>query len=144
MADRAAGELKALQAALAGVHAALWGYGVLGPRLTGGALKGSRKAYDAYRTLRDELEDLVTARKAEPVAADAGYRLPFPVTDGTSARKLARHLEDGCAALFGDLVAAAVSVDLRTFAAEQLTACARRGMSWSDQQVAFPGLPERT
>ncbi|GAB3424522.1 ferritin-like domain-containing protein [Flindersiella endophytica] len=143
MADRKAGELKALQAALAGTHAALWGYGVLGPRLTGAALKGSHKAYDSYRTLRDELEDLVIARKGDPVAARAGYQLPFPVTDGTSARKLARHLEDGCAALFGDLVAAAVTAELRTFAASQLTACARRGMSWSDRQVAFPGLPER-
>lgn len=83
-------------------------------------------------------------RKAEPVAALAGYRLPFPVDGPAPARRLARHLEEGCAELYADLVAAARGAGLRTFAATELTACCTRRSAWRGSPVAFPGLAERS
>ena len=137
-------EIHALQAVLAGEHAALWGYGVLGPRLPDDERQVAYEAYDAHRRLRRRLQDLLVRRKAEPVAALAGYRLPFPVDDPDSARRLARHLEEGCASLYADLVAAARDGTLRTFAASELTACCTRRLAWQGSPTAFPGLAERS
>lgn len=136
-------EIRALQAALAGEHAALWGYGVLGPRLAEEERYLAYEAYDAHHRLRGRLQDLVVRRRAEPVAAAAGYRLPFPVDGPASARRLARHLEEGCARLYADLVAAARGDGLRTFAATELAACGARRLTWGGTPVAFPGLAER-
>lgn len=135
-------EIEALQAALAGVHAALWGYGVLGPRLSGEESKRGRRTYTRYRELRDHFVALLKERSADPVAAAPGYALPFPVTDAASARRLAAHLEAGCAAVFADLVAGATSATLRSFAARTLRECALRHLEWGGKPSAFPGLPK--
>jgi hypothetical protein len=134
-------EIETLQAALAGVHAALWGYGVLGPRLSGEEEERGRRAYVRYRELRDHLVALLSERSVEPVAAAAGYTLPFPVSDAASARRLAAHLEAGCAGVFADLVAGATSAKLRGFAASTLRECALRHLAWGGALSAFPGLP---
>jgi hypothetical protein len=134
-------EIETLQAALAGVHAALWGYGVLGPRLSGEEGERGRRTYTRYRELRDQLVALLSERSADPVAASPGYVLPFPVTDAASARRLAAHLEAGCAGVFADLVAGATSATLRGFAASTLRECALRHLEWGGSPTAFPGLP---
>ncbi|WP_159057426.1 DUF4439 domain-containing protein, partial [Streptomyces scabiei] len=53
------GELKAVQAALAAEHAAVYGYGVVGGKI-GQARQGeARSAYDAHRARRDRLVRVV-------------------------------------------------------------------------------------
>lgn len=136
-------ELAALRAALAGEHAAMWGYGVLGPRLSSEQAGWARRSYESHRVSRDRLETLLLDRGVDPDPARPAYELPFPVDGPGSARRLARHLEDGCAAVYADLVAATADPDLRTLAASQLVECARRGLDYGGKPVAFPGLPER-
>jgi len=140
MADQS--EVAALQQALAGVHAACWGYGVLGPRLGDDEARGTA-TYQLYRSLRNQLIGLLRARSADPVAAQSGYALPFQVTGPDTARRLAVHLEDGCAAVFADLVAGAAGSDVRTFGARLLHDCAQRRLGWGAEPVAFPGMPEK-
>jgi hypothetical protein len=135
-------EIAALQQALAGVHAAVWGYGVLGPHLGTDETRGT-STYHLYRRLRDKLIARLRERSAPPVAADPGYALPFRVTDATSARRLAVHLENGCAAVFADLVSGAESDEIRRLGSEILRDCADRRLGWGAEPVAFPGLPER-
>lgn len=138
-------ELDALQAALAGVHAALWAYAVIAPRFDDETDEVAvSDAYAAYRALRDELTAFITAKDATAVAAEPAYALPFPVPDAEASRRLAIHLENGCAPLFGGVVAGATTPALRTFAANALSAAVRRRARFGGQPVAFPGLVTRT
>ncbi|MBZ9641095.1 DUF4439 domain-containing protein, partial [Streptomyces sp. PSKA30] len=85
MSEAEDGELRALQAALAAEHAAVYGYGVVGGRIDEGRRTEARAAYDAHRARRDALVLEVRNLGGEPVAAAGGYALPFPVTDSTTA-----------------------------------------------------------
>ncbi|MDF3294096.1 ferritin-like domain-containing protein [Streptomyces silvisoli] len=137
------GELAAVQAALAAEYAALYGYGVVGARVDDARRADARAAYDAHRAHRDALTRTVRDLGADPVAADAGYALPFPVTDPASAVRLAAVLEDRVAAAYADLVRAGHG-DVRRDAAAALRESAVRAVRWRGSGAAFPGLPERT
>ncbi|CBG69647.1 MULTISPECIES: ferritin-like domain-containing protein [Streptomyces] len=137
------GELKAVQAALAAEHAAVYGYGVVGGKI-GQARQGeARSAYDAHRARRDRLVRVVRDLGGEPAAAAAGYALPFQVTDSGSAERLAAELEERVAGVYSDLVRASEG-DRRGAAAEALREAAVRAVRWRGESVAFPGLAERT
>jgi hypothetical protein len=136
------GELKALQAALRAEHAAVYGYGVVGGRISGERKDEVRAVYDAHRARRDELARAVRDLGGRPVAADPAYALPFPVTDTGSAVRLAVELEEGVAGVYSDLVRAVEGVRRRT-AAEALREAAVRAVRWRGSSVAFPGLAER-
>ncbi|MFF5363875.1 ferritin-like domain-containing protein [Streptomyces scabiei] len=137
------GELKAVQAALAAEHAAVYGYGVVGGKI-GQARQGeARSAYDAHRARRDGLVRAVRDLGGEPAAAAAGYALPFQVTDSGSAERLAAELEERVAGVYSDLVRASGG-DRRGAAAEALREAAVRAVRWRGESVAFPGLAERT
>jgi hypothetical protein len=134
--------LKALQAALAAEHAAVYGYGVVGGRIGAQRLTEARSAYDAHRARRDALAREVRDLGAAPVAANAAYALPFEVTDATTAVRLAAALEARVADVYSDLVRAS-SGERRGSAAGALREAAVRAVRWSGQSVAFPGLAER-
>lgn len=134
-------EIRGLQTALAGVHAAIWGYGRLTPALTPELEGQARSAYHAHRRLRARLGSMLTDRDVEPVASLPAYRLPHPVNDSASARDLAAELERGCAEAFGTLVEHARGAELRQYAADQLLACARRERDWGTRPGALPGVP---
>ncbi|MFF9606058.1 ferritin-like domain-containing protein [Streptomyces sp. NPDC014684] len=134
-------ELTALQAALAAEHAAVYGYGVVGGRV--GDKRRARAAYDAHRARRDTLVREVRELGGEPVAASAGYALPFPVSDPADAVRLAAELEERVAGVYSDLVRA-TSGERRGAAAGALREAAVRAAGWSGESVAFPGLAERT
>lgn len=137
-------ELDALQAALEGEHASMWAYGVLGPRLGRKSEEALALAlYGAHRVLRDALAAGIAARAGEPAAAAASYELPFAVTDRASARALALRLEERSADLYGDLVAAATTPELRAEAATALAGAELRWLQWGGTPHAFPGIPER-
>ncbi|MFF4504178.1 ferritin-like domain-containing protein [Streptomyces sp. NPDC001401] len=135
-------ELKALQAALAAEHAAVYGYGVVGGRIRAGRRTEARSAYDAHRARRDALTREVRDLGGTPVAAAAAYALPFPVPDSAAAVRLATELEDRVAGVYSDLVRA-TGGERRRAAAVALREAAVRAVRWSGESVAFPGLAER-
>ncbi|MFD0317596.1 ferritin-like domain-containing protein [Streptomyces flavalbus] len=137
------GELTALQAALAAEHAAVYGYGVVGGRIGEGRRAEARAAYDAHRARRDALARDLRDLDAEPVAAAAGYALPFPVSDTATAVRLAVVLEERVAGVYSDLVRAASGAQ-RAAAVEALREAAVRAVRWRGGSVAFPGLAERS
>ncbi|MEU4655625.1 DUF4439 domain-containing protein [Streptomyces sp. NPDC023723] len=136
-------ELKAVQAALAAEHAAVYGYGVVGGRVGTDRRTEAQAAYDAHRARRDALGREVRDLGATPVAARAGYALPFPVPDAAAAARLAAELEERVAGVYSDLVRAADG-DRRRAAAEALREAAVRAVRWRGGSVAFPGLAERS
>lgn len=136
-------ELRALQAALAAEHAAVYGYGVVGGRIGKDRRTEARTAYDAHRARRDALVRAVKDAGGTPVAAAAGYALPFPVPDAAAAVRLAAELEDRVAGVYADLVHA-TGGGQRRGAAEAMREAAVRSVRWSGESVAFPGLAERS
>ncbi|WP_031049687.1 ferritin-like domain-containing protein [Streptomyces sp. NRRL F-5650] len=136
------GRLDALQAALAAEHAAVYGYGVVGGRIGDDRRTEARAAYDAHRARRDALAREVRGLGGEPVAAAAGYALPFSVPDSAAAVRLAAELEDRVAGVYSDLVRAAEGAG-RSTAAGALREAAVRAARWRGGSVAFPGLAER-
>ncbi len=136
-------ELRALQAALAAEHAAVYGYGVVGGRIGEDRRTEARTAYDAHRARRDALVRTVKDAGGAPVAAAAGYALPFPVPDAAAAVRLAAELEDRVAGVYADLVRASGG-ERRREAAEAMREAAVRSVRWSGESVAFPGLAERS
>ncbi|MET9624272.1 MULTISPECIES: ferritin-like domain-containing protein [unclassified Streptomyces] len=134
--------LAAAQAALAAEHAAVYGYGVVGGRIGAGRRADATAAHDAHRARRDALRRTVRDLGGEPVAAAAGYALPFPVPDTAAAVRLAAALEDGVAGVYSDLVRASTG-PLRRDAAAALRDAAVRAVRWRGSDVTFPGLAER-
>ncbi|MFA1539362.1 ferritin-like domain-containing protein [Actinomadura monticuli] len=134
---------QAVQNALAAEHAAVYGYGVLGARLTGALRATAKDMWNEHRAQRDELESILTA---EPVPAAAAYRLPVKVTTARSAARLAAALEDGLVSAYVGL-AGASSPDLRAFAADSAQRAMARSARWRARggaaapREAFPGLP---
>ncbi|MGW1803446.1 ferritin-like domain-containing protein [Streptomyces sp. NPDC002078] len=144
MSDEAkSAELRALQAALAAEHAAVYGYGVVGGKISAARRTEARAAYDAHRARRDALTREVRDLGGQPVAANAAYALPFPVPDATAAVRLAARLEERVAGVYADLVRAATGAR-RGAAAAALREAAVRAVRWSGESVAFPGLAERS
>lgn len=135
--------VRALQSVLAGEHAAVYGYGVLGAHLSGPARRRALSAYDAHRARRDELVALIRAQHAEPAAAAASYALPAPVATALDAVGLATLLEERLAAVWADAVAD-LTGDLRVLAVRGLRDAAVRATRWRGASVPFPGLPERS
>jgi hypothetical protein len=82
---------------------------------------------------------MITALGAQPVAAAATYRLPFPVHTAHAATALAILLEDRVTTAYLGLVAVS-DPSLRTFAALAMQACAERATSWRGTPTPFPGL----
>ncbi|MEU8622711.1 ferritin-like domain-containing protein [Streptomyces sp. NPDC048623] len=134
--------LAATQAALAAEHAAVYGYGVVGARVGEDRRAEATAAHQAHRARRDALRRTVRDLGGEPVAAAAGYALPFAVPDPTAAVRLAAVLEDRVAGVYSDLVRSADG-PLRRDAAAALREAAVRAVRWRGSDVTFPGLAER-
>lgn len=131
----------ALQAALAAEHAAIYGYGVAGAKLTGSQQERARRAWEIHRIRRDRLHDLISERGATPVAAQAAYRLPFLVDSTRSAAQLVAALEDGVVAAYLAVVGAA-GPRLRRYAARAMQEAVVRATQWRGMSpTAFPGMP---
>ena len=119
----------ALGAALAAEHAAIFGYGVVGARLSGPALAQAQQADAAHRSRRDALIVRLTRVGVNPPAAQPAYALPFPVTDPASAQKLAVRLEERTATIWRVALGPTAGDDRRT-ALDALTDCALRAARW--------------
>ncbi len=135
-----------LTAALAAEYAAIYAYGPIGVRLSGGPAKQARAAEAAHRTRRDALVLQLTAEGSPVPAAAAGYALPFPVTDSASALRLAIEIEERTAALWRAALPATRGAQ-RASVLDGLTDCAVRATRWrriagvTPATVPFPGRP---
>jgi hypothetical protein len=132
--------LVALQGALAAEHVVIFGYGVLGARLSGAQRQNADLIWNSHRARRDRLRSYVTENGGTPVPAAAAYRLPAPVTSARTAAQLAAKLEDGAAAGYAGL-AGVPDPDLRRYAALAMQEATVRAVRWRDSPPpAFPGL----
>src|SRR5687768_3730908 len=140
-------ENAALNEALAASHAAVWGYGVVGAALGPEARPAAAAAETAHRDLRDRVTVLLVDREAEPVGAQGGYALPFPVLSAVDAAALAVVLEDGVAAAWVRVLDQAAERSTRELAVGALGDAEVRAVSWriaagqTPVTRAFPGLP---
>ncbi|TCC38018.1 ferritin-like domain-containing protein [Kribbella speibonae] len=132
-------EVEALQAALAGEHAAMYGVGVAGGKLSGARYRSATDTFESHRDNRDHLSALLVAAGETPVAAEPAYDLPRPVTNTATATALILVIERRIAAVYGDLVEAAEQPAVRAFAIESLLGAATSQLSWGGAPVAFPG-----
>ena len=132
-------EIEALQATLAGEHAALYGVGVAGGKLKGARFGAATTLYELHRKRRDQLAGFLLDAGETPVAAAAAYDLPQAVTGTTTASALVLLIERRLTAVYGDLVEAAEQVPVRAFAVQALVDCSRTQLSWGGSPAAFPG-----
>jgi hypothetical protein len=129
----------ALQAVLAAVNAAIYGYGVAGARLGPAARAAAQRNWTQLQVMRDHLAAMLADRGSQPAAARAAYRLPFPVHNPHAAAALAGYLEDRLTGAYLGLVALDDPA-LRSWGAQQAQACAVRATAWVGRTQAFPGL----
>jgi hypothetical protein len=140
-------ENEALQKALAAEHAAVWGYGVVGAALGFEAREPAAAAEVAHRDARDRVITLLAGRSVEPVGAEGGYTLPFPVLSGADAAALGVALEDGVAGAWVRVLDQAAERSTRELAVEALSAAEVRAVGWriaanqSPVTKALPGIP---
>jgi hypothetical protein len=134
-------ENDALQKALAAEHAAIWGYGVIGSAL------GAEHKAPEHRDVRDRVVALLENRKVDPVGAQGGYALPFPVLSAVDAASLAVVLEDGVAAAWVRVLDQAAERATRGLAVGVLGDTEVRAVAWRRAAgkptvtSALPGLP---
>lgn len=137
--------LHALQRTLAGEHAAVYVYGVLGGRVSESADPGLSSlltsAYDVHRARRDELTTIVHAKKGDPVAAEPSYQLPTPSRTTDQIQAAARITEERSAAVYADAVGSTSRAD-RRWAIQALRDAAVRELSFGGQASSFPGVGE--
>jgi hypothetical protein len=132
-------QIQALQSALAGEHAAQYGVGVAGGKLSGAKGQAAEELYEQHRKRRDKLAALITAAGEKPVAAAPAYELPLSVTNALSATTLILQIERRLAAVYGDLVETAEQTPVRALAVEYLLAVAATQVRWGAAPAAFPG-----
>jgi hypothetical protein len=142
-------ENAALSGALAAEHAAVWGYGVVGAALGAGARPQAAAAESAHRDVRDQVIELLAARKGDVVDAQGAYALPFPVLSEVDAAALGAVLEDGVAAAWVRVLDQAAERSTRELAVAALGDTEVRAVGWraaagqTPVTRAFPGLPEQ-
>jgi hypothetical protein len=133
-----------LNAALAAEHAAIFGYGLVGARLTKREQTAAGQAEAIHRNRRDTLVVRITDAKATPAVAKPAYETPFEVTDRASALRLALSLEEGTGRAWHQALAGTTG-DTRKMVVEALIDCATRATRWrlaagrAPATVAFPG-----
>jgi hypothetical protein len=137
--------VQALQQALAGEHAAVYVYGVLGGRVSGSAqpelAARITAAYTTHRGRRDLLTARVRAAGAEPAPAEVSYRLSNAARTSEELVAAARVTERRCAGVYAAAVAGTSGAD-RGWAIDSLTDAAVRELSFGGRPDPFPGAEE--
>lgn len=142
----AAQAASAASAALAGEHAAIYAFGVVGAHFEDSQQPLAAAALSRHLAQREALTATIAGGGlgvAEP--AEPAYALPFPVRYRADALRLAVLVEDRLAALYLRLVTATADRQLRALAASALQASAADAARWRLRAgaaaitVAFPG-----
>jgi late competence protein required for DNA uptake (superfamily II DNA/RNA helicase) len=132
-------EKEALQAAITGEHAALYGVGVAGGKLSGAQFRAATTIYEQHRKRRDQLAELLVGAGETPAAAEPAYALPQAVTNAATAVGLVLLIERRLSAVYGDLVEHAEQDAVRSFATQALISTAQAQLGWGGTPTAFPG-----
>jgi Domain of unknown function (DUF4439) len=137
--------LQALQETLAGEHAAVYVYGVLGARVSRSAQPALAarlvSAYTTHRARRDHLSGMVRAAGGRPVASEVSYRLPNAAGTVHELTAAALVVERRCATVYAAAVGSTAGPD-RRWAVDALTDCAVRQLSFGGSPSSFPGAAE--
>jgi hypothetical protein len=137
--------VQALQETLAGEHAAVYVFGVLGARLSASAqpdlLGRVVAAYGVHRQRRDRLTAMVRTMGADPVAAEVSYVLPNEARTAAQLDAAALVTERRCASVYAQAVGSTSRAE-RRWAVEALTDAAVRQLGFGGRPDAFPGVPE--
>lgn len=137
---------QSLGAALAGEHAAVYAYGIIGVHLTGALAADARTAESVHRARRDALVVQLAALGTPGPPGAAGYALPFPVRNRPGAIKLAAEVEERTAAVWRAALAETTGAQRKT-ALDALVDCALRATKWrrlgglTPLTPTFPGRP---
>jgi hypothetical protein len=135
----------ALQQALAGEHAAVYVYGVLGGRVSASshAELATRlsSAYVVHRGRRDQLTAMVRAAGGDPVAAEVSYQLPNPSRTAAQLTAAALVVERRCAEVYAAMVGNTAQAN-RQWAIDALADAAVRQLTFGGTPDAFPGVSE--
>ena len=135
--------VEALQKALAAEHAAVHLYGLLGAQSSRSRQPALfarlSQAYDAHRSSRDRLTVLVSAKGADPVAAEVDYEVPGRTSTADQIEAVARTIEGRVTRTYGELVANTAGGD-RRWAITALDASALREVAFGVAPANFPGL----
>jgi len=134
--------LEALQAALAGEHAAVYSYGAIGARTSASAepelYDAMLTAFRAHRRRRDQLTVMISGLGAEPVAAEVGYEVPEPLDTPAELNNAALQVERRIARTFGQLIESTAGAE-RRWALVALDDAAVRQMEFRGTPEMFPG-----
>lgn len=134
--------LAALQAALAGEHAAVYLTGFLGAQVSQSSAPALHAAitasYRAHRADRDRLTVLVEDAGGTPVAAEVGYELPSRTATTADMTDAALQVERRITETYGQLVES-TSGDVRRWALVALNESAVRQMEFRGTPEMFPG-----
>lgn len=130
-------ETDLLRALVEAEHAAIYGYGVLGGRLSDPLREAAQRADDAHRARRDQLAVLLQARRAEVPPTQAAYDVA--VSRPGAALALAVRLEEGMALRWRDLVGGTDDRTLRKLGVDALTESAVRATQWRRALGRRPG-----
>ncbi|MBQ1049325.1 ferritin-like domain-containing protein [Micromonospora sp. C51] len=137
---------EALASALTAEYAAIWAYGPVGVRLSGAERKAAVEAEASHRTRRDALVVQLSTGGGSVPPDQAGYALPFPVTDRASALRLAVQVEERTAAFWRAALPVSSGAE-RDRALAALMEYAVRATRWrrsagiTPLTVPFPGRP---
>jgi len=130
-----------LQLALAGEHAAIYGYGVVGPRLKTSQANQARSARNSHRAARDQLERRILAGGGQPVVADSSYVVDVDGASQQKLRAILTSIEDRLCELYATVVLEPDD-DARRLGIDQMQATAVRATQWRGSALTFPGLQE--
>jgi hypothetical protein len=135
--------LEALQAALAGEHAAIYVYGVLGGRVstTQAPTEAAAvmSAYTTHRARRDQLQLMVRQRGGSPVVPAVAYDLVGPAITTAQILEEAKGIESRASEVYAQTVGVTTGSD-RQWAIDALADSAVRRLSFGGEPEAFPGL----
>jgi len=137
--------VEAMQRALAGEHAAVYLYGVVGGRVSVSThpslWNAVRAAYTTHRGRRDQLIAMVRAAGEQPVAAEVSYELPNPARTPAQLTRTSREVEQRCTALYADMVGSTAGAN-RQWALEAISDAAVRQLGFGADPEPFPGIAE--
>jgi hypothetical protein len=136
--------VEAMQATLAGEHAAVYVYGVVGGR-TSTAQQPEQaarvaQAYAVHRARRDQLTAMVRRAGGRPVAARVSYELGNAARTSAQLTALARQVETRSAEVYAQMVES-TSGATRQWAIDALVDAAVRRLGFGGTPQAFPGTP---
>lgn len=130
----------ALQSALAGEHAAVYGYEVAAAKSTGDLRPRLVRALDVHRAARDALRARIAAQGVTPVAAEPAYVVPDLTTEAR-IRVFATAIEQRLGVTYAQLILEPDS-STRITGLDGLRASTIRAADWSGVVQDLPGIQQ--